>query len=64
MQFDIFIVIATFHQTTIGNANLKVFDWVEKIIDLLSFAPINKVMSDTTINEHHHFVISNVALNF
>ena len=55
---------STFHQTTIGNENLEIIDRVDKIVYCLIRAPINKIMSATTIDENHNFMILNVAPNF
>jgi hypothetical protein len=52
---------ATFHGTTIGNNDLKFFDYRYIEIDFLGNAAMNKIMGVSNVNEDYEYHMLNVG---
>jgi hypothetical protein len=50
LQTYIFIVLSTFHRTTIGNHDLEIVDNMDVAMGFLGNAAMNKIVGAATIN--------------
>jgi hypothetical protein len=63
LEFDIITTAPTLHRTTISDENLVIRKRVDKVIGLFNKPAMNKIMGDTTINQHHNWPMFDVALD-